>query len=68
MACENWRTGTAKDTGRPGPTWTNTNGEYCTGPDSGCQNSPETQHKLWVFKAGTYTVCAQEGRCCSVSF
>ncbi len=65
VACENWRAGTAKDNGRPGPTWTNSKGEYCTGPESGCMNHPDSQYKLRVYKTGDYTVCAQEGRCCT---
>ncbi|HVO12735.1 MAG TPA: hypothetical protein VMX54_18460 [Vicinamibacteria bacterium] len=65
VACEAWRVGTAKDTGRPGPTWT-FNGHYCTGPDSGCQNHPDNQNDLWAYENGTYTMCGQNGACGSV--
>jgi hypothetical protein len=65
VPCETWRVGLAKDTGRPGPTWTH-NGGYCTGPESGCQNHPSNQYGLLVYKSGSYTVCANSGRCCTV--
>ena len=65
VPCENWRLGNAKDTGRPGPTWT-VGGQYCTGPDSGCANHPTNQHALLVYKRGSYTVCANSGACCTV--
>ena len=64
--CEAWRVGLAKDTGRPGPTWT-VDGKYCTGPDSGCANHPDNQHNLLVYKSGTYKVCAESGFCCTVA-
>jgi len=63
VPCENWLLGNAKDTGRPGPTWT-VGGQYCTGPESGCENHPSNQFALLVFKSGTYKVCANSGRCC----
>jgi hypothetical protein len=65
VPCETWRVGKAKDTGRPGPTWT-VNGKSCTGPDSGCENHPTNQYALLVYKSGTYQVCANSGSCCSV--
>ncbi|HUL75695.1 MAG TPA: hypothetical protein VL691_00395 [Vicinamibacteria bacterium] len=65
-ACQEWRVGHAKDTGRPGPTWTNSSGDYCTGRASGCDNYPDNQFELYVYTSGTYTVCAQTGACCSV--
>lgn len=65
LPCEAWRVGNARDTGRPGPTWT-VNGRFCTGPASGCENHPTNQHQLLVYAAGTYTVCSQTGSCCSV--
>jgi hypothetical protein len=65
VPCENWRLGNARDTGRPGPTWT-TNGQYCTGPASGCANHPSNQHQLLVYKAGSYQVCANDAPCCTV--
>ncbi len=64
-ACEAWRVGKAKDTGRPGPTWT-FNGHYCTGPESGCQNHPYNQYNLWVYTNGTFVMCAENGVCGSV--
>jgi hypothetical protein len=67
VACENWRVGKAKDTGRPGPTWTKADGSYCTGPDSGCQNHPDTQYQLWTYKSGSYTVAAENGASCTVT-
>ena len=65
VACEAWRVGNALDTGRAGPTWT-VNGQYCTGPASGCQNHPTNQYGLLVYKPGSYKVCAQTGTCCTV--
>jgi len=65
-ACENWRVGKAQDTGRPGPTWRKADGSFCTGPESGCQNHPNTQYSLWTFVSGTYTVSAENGASCSV--
>ena len=67
VACENWRVGTAKDTGRPGPTWAKADGSYCTGPDSGCQNHPDSQYQLFTYRSGTYTVTAENGASCTVS-
>jgi len=61
-ACETWRVGYAKDTGRPGPTWT-FNGNYCTGPASGCENDPSNQYKLRVYVQGTFVMCGQDGAC-----
>jgi hypothetical protein len=68
VACENWRVGKAKDTGRPGPTWTKADGSYCTGPDSGCQNSPNNQYQLFTYVGGSYTVTAENGASCTVSY
>jgi hypothetical protein len=65
-ACENWRVGIAKDTGRPGPTWTKQDGSYCTGPSSGCVNTPDGQYQLWVYENGTYKVSAENGAECTV--
>ncbi len=67
VACENWRVGTAQDTGRGGPTWRKSDGSFCTGPESGCQNHPNTQYSLWTYVPGTYTVSAENGASCSVS-
>jgi hypothetical protein len=67
VACENWRVGKAKDTGRPGPTWTKADGSYCTGPASGCENHPDTQYQLFTYQPGTYVVTAENGADCTVS-
>jgi hypothetical protein len=64
-ACEAWAVGNAEDTGRPGPTWTNTQGNYCTGGDSGCMIA-DNQYALWVTESGTYTACATNKACGSV--
>ena len=66
-ACEDWRTGIAKDTGRPGPTWTKVDDlgnelGYCTGPASDCQNTPDNQYALWTYAPGTYKCVAQTGK------
>jgi hypothetical protein len=61
-ACETWAVGRAEDTNRPGPTWTNGDGAYCTGGDSSCRNA-ENQYQLWVSKSGTYTACAANKAC-----
>jgi hypothetical protein len=62
VPCEGWRVGIAKDTGRLGPTWTR-DGKLCTGPASGCDNSPDNQFQLWVYegdgKDHTYKVCTE---------
>jgi hypothetical protein len=65
IACENWRVGTAKDSGRPGPTWTKEDGSYCTGPESGCANGTN-QYQLWAYKGGRYTVEGENGASCTV--
>jgi hypothetical protein len=67
-ACENWRVGKSKDNGRPGPTWTKEDGTYCTGPDSGCENHPDNQYKLITYKGAKYTVTAENGATCTVSY
>jgi hypothetical protein len=67
LACEVWRVGIAKDTGRPGPTWTKGDGSYCTGAASGCQNSPDNQFQLWVQAGGPYVVAAANGVSCTVT-
>jgi hypothetical protein len=67
VACETWRIGTARDTERPGPTWTRGDGSYCTGLPSGCQNSPDNQFQLWVSAGGPYVVSAENGVSCTVT-
>jgi hypothetical protein len=66
LACENWRVGTARDTGRPGPTWTKGDGDYCAGPEVGCANSPDNQYQLRVYEPGRYRVEAENGASCTV--
>jgi hypothetical protein len=66
VACENWLVGNARDTGRPGPTWTKTDGAFCTGKESGCKASDASQYQLWVWSGGTYTVQGKTGSSCSV--
>jgi hypothetical protein len=62
VPCETWRVGYARDTGRPGPTWTREpGGTLCTGPASGCWNHEANQYKLYVSKGGTYRMTAQNG-------
>jgi len=63
--CEAFAVGNAEDTGRPGPTWTR-EGEMCTGPDSLCENHPDNQYKLLIYKGAVYTACAENGACGSV--
>ena len=67
VACENWRVGKAKDTGRYGPTWTKADGSSCTGPASGCVNSPN-QYQLYAYLRGTYVVTAENGANCTVNY
>lgn len=62
VACENWAVGKARDTGRPGPTWTRADA-LCTGPASGCENHPENQYLLNVYKYGVVLACVQNGVC-----
>jgi hypothetical protein len=63
IACEAWRVGKAKDTGRDGPTWT-LDGELCRGVAvNGCENHTDNQYKLFAAKNGHYEMCAQDGAC-----
>ena len=63
VACEAWRVGKAKDTGRDGPTWT-LNGELCLGiAVNGCENHTDNQYKLFAAKNGVYKMCGQSGAC-----
>jgi hypothetical protein len=68
VACENWRTGNAQDTGRPGPTWRKADGGFCTGPASGCANHPTSQYALLAYLPGSYVVSAANGASCTVSY
>jgi hypothetical protein len=68
-ACELWRSGIAKDTGKPGPTWTfiehGTGKEsYCTGaPDAPCDRHPNGPFSVKAFKGGIYRACTELGAC-----
>jgi hypothetical protein len=66
-ACEAWRVGKAKDTGRDGPTWRygkGEPGELCKGlAVNGCENHPDNQYKLLAARGGVYTMCAENGAC-----
>lgn len=67
-ACENWRVGKAKDTGRNGPTWTKADGTFCTGRESGCQNHPDNQYQLYIYTGGSFIVTAENGASCTVTY
>jgi hypothetical protein len=62
VECETWAVGIAEDTGLPGPTWTR-NGEYCTGPDSGCEHHPYNLFKVRVYTGGLIRACAENKAC-----
>jgi len=61
-ACESWAVGRATDTGRLGPTWS-AGDAPCTGPDSGCENHPDNQYLLNIYRAGVYRACVHTGAC-----
>ena len=71
-ACEEWRAGTAKDTGKPGPTWTHTDHatgktSYCsTAPDAPCDHHPNGPYTVKAFRGGLYRVCTEAGACAEV--
>ena len=62
FACEIYAIGYAKDTGRPGPTWTR-NGHYCTGQAGDCENHEENQFLLYAYGSGYYEACTDDGVC-----
>ena len=66
-ACELWRSGTAKDTGKPGPTWTFTGKDgttsYCTGPDGPCEHHENGPFTVKAYKGGLYQACSEAGAC-----
>jgi hypothetical protein len=64
VACETYAVGLARDTGRPGPTWTR-NGGLCS-DDNGCENHPDNQYLLWAYEGGSYEACVQNGTCGSL--
>ena len=68
-ACEEWRAGTAKDTGKPGPTWAfielgSGKESYCSSaPGAPCDHHPNGPFTVKAFKGGTYRVCTEAGAC-----
>jgi hypothetical protein len=61
-ACELVVTGRARDTGRPGPTWTR-DGSLCSGPASGCENSVDNQYQVIAYGSGLYRACGKTDVC-----
>jgi len=61
-ACELYVTGRARDTGRPGPTWS-VNGSVCTGRPV-CENSPDNQYQVFAYQAGVYKACGNKNDVC----
>ncbi len=67
LACELWRSGTAKDTGQPGPTWSWI--EFGTGHTAYCSGSADKPcdrmgaFTVKAFKGGNYQVCTEAGAC-----
>jgi hypothetical protein len=68
VACELWRVGTAKDTGKPGPTWSVTlkNGttSYCTGAKGPCEHFSDEPFDVKAYVGGLYRVCTENGEIC----
>jgi hypothetical protein len=68
-ACEVWRSGIAKDTGQPGPTWTwieNGTGRtsYCSSAAGApCDRSPNGPFTVKAYKSGVYRICTEAGAC-----
>ena len=68
-ACEEWRAGTAKDTGKPGPTWTfidfaTGKESYCSSaPDAPCDHHPAGPFTVKAFKGGLYRACTEAFAC-----
>ncbi len=61
VACEAWVMGNAKDTGKPGPTWTLEWETYCTTfAESTCEHNPDNPFSLFVQVAGWYQACRGE--------
>lgn len=60
--CEAYAVGTARDTGRVGPTWTR-NGGACSGRSSGCENAPQNQYQVRAWAGGVFQACARNGAC-----
>ncbi len=66
QACEEYVTGRAADTGRPGPTWY-LGGGFCRGRSTGCENHPENQYQVLAYSGGTYRACGRNGVCGEVA-
>lgn len=68
-ACEIWRVGVAKDTGRPGPTWTlipkGGVETYCSGDEAGCRHT-DSPFNVEAIKGGLYKVCTADDVCAQV--
>ena len=64
-ACELYVTGRARDTGRPGPTWS-VDGSLCTGQPV-CGNHPDNQYQAMAYKSGLYKACGKNDVCGSVT-
>ena len=63
-ACEAWVMGNAKDTGKPGPTWTREWETYCTTfAESTCEHDPDNPYSLFVQMGGWYQACRGEDIC-----
>jgi hypothetical protein len=71
-ACEQWRVGKAKDTGKNEPTWTfigkDGKESYCSttdAPDAPCWRYNDGEHvfQLKAIKGGLYRVCSEAGAC-----
>jgi len=61
--CEALVVGHAADTGRPGPTWRRGGITFCTGILSQCENTPDNQYQLKIYRGGLYSACAEGGPC-----
>ena len=59
--CELFVTGRARDTGRPGPTWS-VDGALCTGPP-GCDNHDDNQFQVFAYANGLYKACGKNDVC-----
>jgi hypothetical protein len=68
-ACEEWRAGTARDTGKPGPTWTFIESDTgkasscSSAPDAPCDHHPNGPFTVKAFRGGVYRVCTEAGAC-----
>jgi hypothetical protein len=68
VACDILVTGNAKDTGRPGPTWT-WNQKACfpvgsnMGGTPGCENHPDNQFLVIARGSGSFLACSASSVC-----